>query len=195
MRIQSIGQVAQVKDGRKKKGKRYPLAFILTLILLGKLAGETKLEGIIDWINLRKKDLRMLLNWPKAFPSNNTYTNALSQCDGEEVVKVIAHIILKVRALDQCAGNYSRWLEENAQSGENLIHTAMDGKAMKGTLQHANEDQPPVWLVALISVSKWHCACTENLQKPGIRNISGISDTTSSTCERKNNYNRLSAQL
>jgi hypothetical protein len=94
----------QVKDGRKKKGKRYPLAFILTLILLGKLAGETKLEGIVDWLNLRKKDLRMLLNWPKAFPSNNTYTHALSQCDGEEVVKVIAHIILKMRALDQCAG-------------------------------------------------------------------------------------------
>ena len=94
----------QVRDGRKKKGKRFPLAFILTLILLGKLAGETKIDGIIDWINYRKKELRMLLNWPKAFPSNNTYTNALSKCNAEEVVSAIAQIILKVRALDQCAG-------------------------------------------------------------------------------------------
>jgi predicted transposase YbfD/YdcC len=139
----------KVKDGRKKKGKRYPLAFILTLILLGKLAGETTLEGIIDWVNYRKKEIKLLLNWPKAFPSNNTYTNALSKCDGEEVVKVIAHIILKIRALDQCAGEYSRWLEKNAQSGENLIHTAMDGKVMKGTLKHANDNQPEVWLIAL----------------------------------------------
>jgi predicted transposase YbfD/YdcC len=139
----------QVKDGRKKKGKRYPLAFILTLILLGKLAGETKLEGIIDWINYRKQELRKLLNWPKAFPSNNTYTSALAKCDGEEVVKVLSHLILKIRASDQCAGRYSSWLEEIGQSGENLIHTAMDGKAMRGTLKHANEDQPEVWLVAL----------------------------------------------
>src|SRR6266705_2123499 len=37
----------QVKDGRKRKGKRYPLAFILTLIMLRKMAGETTIEGII----------------------------------------------------------------------------------------------------------------------------------------------------
>ena len=31
----------QVTDGRKKKGKRYPLPLLLTLLMLGKLAGET----------------------------------------------------------------------------------------------------------------------------------------------------------
>jgi len=31
----------KVKDGRGRKGKRYPLELILTLILLGKMAGET----------------------------------------------------------------------------------------------------------------------------------------------------------
>lgn len=46
----------QVKDGRKRKGKRYPLAFLLTMIMLGKMAGETSLDGIIDWINERKDD-------------------------------------------------------------------------------------------------------------------------------------------
>ena len=35
----------QVKDGRKARGKRYPLALIFTLLLLGKLAGETTLHG------------------------------------------------------------------------------------------------------------------------------------------------------
>src|SRR5689334_19019000 len=55
-----------VKDGRK--AKRYPLALLLTLILLGKMAGETKLDGIIDWIAERKSEVKKLLNWPKDFP-------------------------------------------------------------------------------------------------------------------------------
>jgi hypothetical protein len=38
----------QVTDGRKKKGKRYPLPLLLTLLLLGKLAGETTVNGIVD---------------------------------------------------------------------------------------------------------------------------------------------------
>jgi hypothetical protein len=138
-----------VKDRRGKKGKRYPLAFILTLIMLGKLAGETKIDGIIDWINHRKNELRKILNWPKRFPSNNTYTNALVNCDGEEVLRVISQVILKARARKQCDAKYSKWLKRIAQSGENLVPTAMDGKAMRGTLKHANEDQPPVWLLAL----------------------------------------------
>ena len=56
----------QVKDGRGKKGRRYPLAFILTLIMLGKLAGETKIDGIIDWLGEREKEIKQLLNWPKS---------------------------------------------------------------------------------------------------------------------------------
>jgi hypothetical protein len=57
----------QVKDGRKNKGKRYPLALLLTLILLGKMAGETELDGIIDWIQERQQEIKKLLNWPKRF--------------------------------------------------------------------------------------------------------------------------------
>lgn len=66
----------QVKDWRKKRGKRYPLALILTLVLLGKLAGETTISGIVDWVNERKAWLRRLLNWPKGFPVNATYSHA-----------------------------------------------------------------------------------------------------------------------
>ena len=40
----------QVKDGRGKKGKRYPLALILTLIMLGKMGGQTTISGIVDWV-------------------------------------------------------------------------------------------------------------------------------------------------
>src|SRR6266567_4672678 len=74
----------QVKDGRKQKGKRYPLALMLTLLMLGKLAGETTIHGIVDWIKERKALLKKLLNWPKGFPVNSTYSAALAACDGQE---------------------------------------------------------------------------------------------------------------
>ena len=62
----------KVKDGRGEKGKRYPLPLLLTLLLLGKLAGETTINGIVDWIKERKALLKKLLNWPKGFPVNST---------------------------------------------------------------------------------------------------------------------------
>ena len=71
----------QVRDGRKKKGKRYPLPLLLTLLLLGKLAGETTVNGIVDWIKERQALVRRQLNWPKRFPTNSTYSEALAHCD------------------------------------------------------------------------------------------------------------------
>ena len=62
----------QVTDGRKKKGKRYPLPLLLTLLLLGKLAGETTVSGIVDWVKERQAWLRAQLDWPKRFPTNST---------------------------------------------------------------------------------------------------------------------------
>jgi len=45
----------QVKDGRKKRGCRYSLALILTLLLLARLAGETEIRAAAHWIRLRKR--------------------------------------------------------------------------------------------------------------------------------------------
>jgi hypothetical protein len=66
------GAFEQVRDGRKQKGKRSPLPLLLTLPMLGKLAGETSVNGIVDWIKERQVRLRSHLNWPKRFPTNST---------------------------------------------------------------------------------------------------------------------------
>jgi predicted transposase YbfD/YdcC len=138
----------QVKDGRKDKGKRYPLPFVLTIILLGKLAGEKSINGIVDWVKERKSWLKQHLNWPKGFPVNSTYSQVLAQCDGQEVAQVIAQVIVKARAEEQCGGEPSR-LQAAQQGEDKLIHTAMDGKTLRGTLHHPKEDQPSVHLLAL----------------------------------------------
>jgi len=138
----------QVKDGRGKKGKRYPLALILTLIMLGKMAGETTIEGIIDWINGRKKELKRLLNWPKGFPTNKTYTDTLAQCDYHEIAKAIAQVIVKARTVKQCNDKSTQLIEQQMDGEEKLIHTAVDGKAMRGTRKHESVNQPSVHLLS-----------------------------------------------
>jgi predicted transposase YbfD/YdcC len=138
----------KVKDGRGKKGKRYPLALILTLIMLGKMAGETKIEGIIDWINGRKKEIKRLLNWPKGFPTNKTYTDTLAKCDHHEIAKAIARVIIKAREEKQCKNRSAQLMEQEMDGEERLIHTAVDGKVLRGTRKHVRANQPSVHLLS-----------------------------------------------
>jgi hypothetical protein len=70
---------------------------VLTLLLLGKMAGAQTVSGIVDWTHQRKYWLKKQLNWPKGFPVNSTYTGAMSQCDAEEVSQAIRQLILKAR--------------------------------------------------------------------------------------------------
>ena len=137
----------QVTDGRKAKGKRYPLPLILTLLLLGKLAGETTVNGIVDWIREREGWLRRHLHWPKRFPTNSTDSEALARCDAEQIVSVMANMLLKAQAVEQCASEPSRL---QAQKGdESLTHVALDGKTLRGTLKHESDRQPSVHLLSL----------------------------------------------
>ena len=45
--------LGNLKDHRKAKGKRYPLALALVFVVLAKLAGEDEPRGIAHWIALR----------------------------------------------------------------------------------------------------------------------------------------------
>jgi len=126
-------------DGRKRRGKRYPLALIFTLLLLGKLAGETTILGVIEWVALRERWLKEQLNWPRRFPSNATYTRALACCDAEELAQVSAQVVLKARAGDKPVAE---------ASAESLRQVAVDGKTLRGTLGHRQEHQPPVHVLS-----------------------------------------------
>jgi hypothetical protein len=115
--------------------------------MLGKLAGETTINGIVDWIKERQHGLRGQLNWPKRFPTNSTYSEALARCDGQQLVTAIASVLLKARAVEQCGSEPSR-LQAHTQE-ERLTHVAMDGKTLRGTLGHESEGQPSVHLLSL----------------------------------------------
>src|SRR5437667_1917293 len=140
----------KVKDGRGKKGQRYPLAFVLTLLMLGKMAGETTVNGVTEWVKEREKDLRKKLNWPKGFPVNNTYTDVLAKTDANEIVMAIARVISDAREIKE--GEEKSMSEVENGERKKLIHTAMDGKTLRGTRGHAKDHQPCVHHLALYEV-------------------------------------------
>jgi predicted transposase YbfD/YdcC len=137
----------QVKDTRKRRGKRYPLPLVLTLIFLAKLAGETTISGVVDWVKLRGNWIREQLNWPKRFPTNATYTNILAGCDGNEIAMVIAQVIIKAQAVERCGTQPSCLQTE--ERAEPLTHVAMDGKTLRGTCKHEQQEHPSVHLLSL----------------------------------------------
>lgn len=101
----------------------------------------------MDWVKLRGNGIREQLNWPKRFPPNATYTNALVGCDGNEIATVIAQVIIKAQAVERCGTEPSR-LQAQARE-EPLRHVAMDGKTLRGSCGHANPEQPSVHILSL----------------------------------------------
>jgi hypothetical protein len=57
-------QFQSLPDGRKHRGVRYPLAVLLTIALLAKLADNSKTQAIADWAKLRPVELADLFDLP-----------------------------------------------------------------------------------------------------------------------------------
>ena len=64
-----------IEDLRSKQGKRYELALLLTCVLLAKMAGETTLQAICEWIRSRSRWLQDVLPTTRAtFPCAASYS-------------------------------------------------------------------------------------------------------------------------
>jgi hypothetical protein len=126
----------QLRDRRRKQGKRYPLALVLTYVLLAKAAGETNLQGIAEWIRLRGSWLQGMLPGVRAtFPCAATYSNVLRAVDPEQLNAVVMALLTRVRAAERAPGDQE--------------HVALDGKTFRGTQKHEAEDQKKMHQVCL----------------------------------------------
>lgn len=115
-------------DTRGKKGKRYSLALILTFVLLAKMAGETTLQAITDWIRYRGPWLQQALpETRETFPCVATYSNVLRSVDPAQITQVLMDLLTRVRA------------EKRAKDEQ--MHVVLDGKTLRGTQHHLAEDQ------------------------------------------------------
>jgi predicted transposase YbfD/YdcC len=107
---------SQVKDPREKRGIRYPLAVLLTVITLAKLSGETELRGIAQWARYRAKPLSAVFKLERVqMPHWTTYSRVLRRLDADHLQTVI-QTGLKVLGPDRCK------------------HLILDGKTLRGTI-------------------------------------------------------------
>lgn len=121
-------ELSKIADRRGKQGKRYSLALLLTCVLLAKMAGETSLQAIAEWIRLRSAWLQEVLPDTRiAFPCAATYSNTLRTVDHAELNQVLMDLLTRVRA--------------QKRTPEEQRHVVLDGKTLRGTQHHLAEDQ------------------------------------------------------
>ena len=108
----------RVTDKRKARGKQYSLSLLLVLMMLAKLAGEDKPNGIAEWVKHRIEALHQmkLLSKPRA-PSHMTYRRILQDTlQPEEFERVV-----------------SEYQQRRLKGGEEIVFS-MDGKTLRGTI-------------------------------------------------------------
>ncbi len=111
-------ELETLEDKRHAKGKRYPLALVLLLMVLAKLCGEDTPSGIAEWARLRTKQLVKCLQLKRqALPCHNTYRRVLSGA-------------VDLYELQQVT---SRFLTQGLNQGQSVL-VAIDGKTLKGTI-------------------------------------------------------------
>lgn len=138
----------QLQDGRARRGVRYSVALVLTLIILGKLVGMTTPEAISEWVQLRADWLRQMVPNPRrSFPCTSTYRNILRGVDAEHVRAVLSDVLIRATAQKRCGDEPSRLVGQ--PQAQKHAHVALDGKTVRGTLHHLAADQPRVHQLSL----------------------------------------------
>ncbi len=105
-----------IVDPRKKRGIRYPLPVLLTLIVLAKLCGENKPYGMAAWLKERAEEIQVDLPVKlKRMPHHSTIRRILGLC-AEEIERAVG-LYMEQR------------LRET--SSQTII---LDGKTLRGTI-------------------------------------------------------------
>ena len=157
--------LAQVTDGRKKRGRRYGAALILTLIALAKMTGQTSLLGIADWARLRIEELRSALSLTRAtLPCANTYRYVCDHIDPAELNETLADFF---RAVGEKARQSLEVKTAALPTGRGEQHLALDGKSLRGTAGRKTSDHQAIQLLGLYHVSHQYMARQVTIPGPG----------------------------
>jgi hypothetical protein len=125
-----LGRLAALPDPRQRKGRRYPLAPILGLVLLGMLHGRDSLRGAWVWAQQHWGVLwRPLGARSPHFPAYNTVRDVLLSLSADDVDRHL-HPWLE-QFLDQPLGGLSA-----------------DGKVLRGSKR---DDAPALQMVSLVA--------------------------------------------
>jgi predicted transposase YbfD/YdcC len=124
----------QVTDRRKRRGKRYEAALVLTLLLLGKMSGERGMSGIAQWARLRIEWVSEHLSLPrKRLPCGNTYHNVCDHIDLDELNQRLADFFAPAAVVEE------RALEQAPAAAPKAVRQwVLDGKSLRGSHRPAH---------------------------------------------------------
>ncbi len=142
-------------DPRRKQGKRYSLAVILSLVILAKLAGEQTMSGVTDWVRHRGPDLAQRLGLRRArMPCQTTDSNVLARVDGQRLDAIVRAFFVRWEAQSRCGAEPSRLRIPEGHADHQ--HLALDGKTIRATTSQPH----PVHQLACYEVATgivlWH---------------------------------------
>jgi predicted transposase YbfD/YdcC len=119
-------------DSRRKQGRRYPLAVMLALVILAKLAGEQTMSGVTEWVRHRGPLLAQQLGLHRTkMPCQTTYSNVLAKVDGQHLDALLRAFFVRWEAETRCGAEPSR-LQTPAGRADHR-HLALDGKTIRAT--------------------------------------------------------------
>ncbi len=111
-------RLAALPDPRARRGRRYELAVLLLAMVLAKLAGQDKPDGIAEWVQLRAAFFGEVFRLKRPLtPHAMTYR------------RVLANAVLAA-ALDRLTREYLLSWPQAGQSAQ----IALDGKTLRGTV-------------------------------------------------------------
>lgn len=118
-----IDRLHTLADQRDPRGVRYPLAAMLAIAVLAKLAGVSRVEALADWAGLRAPDLARLFGLPRlTMPHARTWG------------RIFAHGVDPV-ALEQMLSGFFREAHQTPEvPARGSIILAVDGKTLRGTI-------------------------------------------------------------
>src|SRR5438128_8087916 len=111
-----------VPDRRKRRGRRYPLAALLMIGVLAKLAGQDSSRAISHWAKLRHHELSRLFHLKRQMmPHYSTWSRVLGHAvSPEEVEHVVSQFFTQQKPT------------KSPKRGS--IQVCLDGKTLRGTI-------------------------------------------------------------
>lgn len=118
-----LARLRQVRDPRRRQGRRYPLPGLLAGMVLAVMHGENSLRAIQQWLALHWEEIAWPLDlWgTKGAPSYGTLWNLLEKLDPQELNRVLLGEEAESYALD---GKHLRGSRRQGQAALQVVTLA-----------------------------------------------------------------------
>ena len=112
----------RIPDHRDRRGLQYPLASLLMIGVLAKLAGQDSSRGMAHWAKLRHRELSQLFHLKRErMPHYSTWS------------RVLGHAV-EPSEVEHLIGQFFVTAQSDAEPQRGKIHLALDGKTLRGTI-------------------------------------------------------------